>query len=159
MFAGKTNMSRPPTPTALKVLAGNPGHRPLNKDEPQFGGELGEPPEWLDEDAKRVWFDVGAELTSAGVTKKVERWAFACFAQACSNLQHARATLAKQGSRYISGIRGPQKHPAVADERECMELIKKFASEFGLTPSSRTKIRATPKTEGNPFHELDEQQT
>ena len=44
---------RKPKPTALKVLEGNPGHRPLNKKEPMPKGKLPRCPEWLEDDAKK----------------------------------------------------------------------------------------------------------
>ena len=46
---------RKPKPTALKVLEGNPGHRPLNKKEPMPKGKLPRCPEWLEDDAKKEW--------------------------------------------------------------------------------------------------------
>ena len=39
---------RKPKPTALKVLEGNPGKRPLNLYEPTPEGDLPECPEWLE---------------------------------------------------------------------------------------------------------------
>lgn len=147
-------MPRAPKPTALKLLAGNPGKRPLNENEPELPAGIGEPPDWLDENAKSEWWRVVPDLENAGVTSRVEQTALACYCQAVSNLRHARLELDTLKSRYIIGIRGPQKHPACADERENMELIKKFAAEFGLTPSSRTKIKARPKTTGNEFADV-----
>lgn len=44
---------RKPKPTALKVLEGNPGHRPLNKKEPLPKGRLPRCPDWLEDDARR----------------------------------------------------------------------------------------------------------
>lgn len=48
-MAGTTGRSgRRPKPTARKALAGNPGKRALNKDEPVFTPIKGvEPPEWF----------------------------------------------------------------------------------------------------------------
>ena len=40
---------RPPVPTNIKILMGNPGHRPLNNQEPQLPIEAPECPDWLDE--------------------------------------------------------------------------------------------------------------
>ncbi|EKG5508239.1 phage terminase small subunit P27 family, partial [Salmonella enterica] len=52
-MAGTAGRSgRRPKPTARKALAGNPGKRALNKDEPVFTPIKGvEPPEWFAEEA------------------------------------------------------------------------------------------------------------
>ena len=48
---------RKPKPTALKLIAGNPGHRPLNKKEPKVAYVTGaaKPPKWVKGEAKREW--------------------------------------------------------------------------------------------------------
>ena len=50
-------LGRKPKSTALKLLAGNPGCRPLNMDEPKPEPLDGIPacPKWLKRDAKREW--------------------------------------------------------------------------------------------------------
>ena len=45
----------PPQPTALRVLNGNPGRRPLNDREPKPGAGPPRCPPYLDEEAKRQW--------------------------------------------------------------------------------------------------------
>lgn len=57
---------RKPKPTALKVLEGNPGHRPLNKREPMPKGRLPRCPDWLEEDAKKEWKRLGKILAEMG---------------------------------------------------------------------------------------------
>ena len=61
---------RKPKPTALKVLEGNPGHRPLNKKEPMPKGKLPRCPELLEEDAKKEWKRLGKVLAEMGINKK-----------------------------------------------------------------------------------------
>jgi len=51
---GNHNSGRRPTPTALKILRGNPGKRPLNQDEPQPPKGPVVKPE-LSAGADRVW--------------------------------------------------------------------------------------------------------
>jgi phage terminase small subunit len=57
---------RRPEPTALKELAGNPGKRALNTNEPQPGGIPKCPPH-LDKIAKAEWKRIAAELTTLGL--------------------------------------------------------------------------------------------
>ena len=42
---------RKPKPTALKVLEGNPGKRPLNENEPKPERKAPECPSWLEPEA------------------------------------------------------------------------------------------------------------
>ena len=46
---------RKPKPTAIKVLEGNPGKRPLNKFEPAPEKKAPPCPEWLNGEAKAEW--------------------------------------------------------------------------------------------------------
>lgn len=58
---------RKPKPTALKILQGNPGHRPIgdvmSTDMPATPG-IPTPPEHLDEIARKQWFRLCDELHS-----------------------------------------------------------------------------------------------
>ena len=65
-MAGTAGRSgRRPKPTARKELAGNPGKRALNKDEPVFTPIKGvTPPEWFAEDDGMPMASVMWELTT-----------------------------------------------------------------------------------------------
>jgi P27 family predicted phage terminase small subunit len=58
---------RKATPTALKIVTGNPGHRPLNEDEPKFKEMIPECPLELDEVGKKKWDEKVQLLFDAGV--------------------------------------------------------------------------------------------
>ena len=57
---------RKPQPTALKVLKGNPGRRPLNEDEPKPEVLLPRPPAHLSPVARREWRRAGASPRGDG---------------------------------------------------------------------------------------------
>ena len=150
-------MGRKSLPTALKVLAGNPGKRALNHDEPQLATGIGEPPAWLDEEGRAEWWRIVPDLEEAGVTTRVEATMLATYCQAVSRMIASEAIIAREGLVTI-GQRGPMKHPAVTIARESALVIAKIGSEFGITPSSRSKIKAAPKQQGNPFADLDDEE-
>jgi len=147
---------RKPIPTAIKILAGNPGKRPLNGQEPDFK-KSAECPGWLDEYGREEWFLVAAELSRLGMLTQVDRSALAAYCAACSLLRKAQKEIDrhgittteiqfdKEGNEIGSIIR---KNPAVNIIKDAMATIKSFVSEFGFTPSSRTKVKA-PKVEGD----------
>jgi phage terminase small subunit len=50
-------------------------------------------------------------------------------------------------------------HPAVRLQREAFRLVKQFLGEFGLSPSSRTRITARPKQdEADPLQAIIDRQ-
>jgi P27 family predicted phage terminase small subunit len=127
-----------PKPTKLKILNGNPGRRPLNDREPQPGG-MPVCPEWLDTYAKTVWRRLAPKLAKMGLSF-VDREAFACYCQSCSDLKTARAMLAKEGITVETKLGAVMEHPAVRTANKAMMQIRAFGSEFGLTPSSRSRL-------------------
>lgn len=63
---------RPPKPTAVKELEGNPGKRPLNKNEPKPKQTAPKCPSWLEPDAKKEWRRLSKELESMGLLTEVD---------------------------------------------------------------------------------------
>jgi len=56
-----------PKPTALKVLEGNPGKRPLNENEPKPEPKAPVCPKWLDNYAHKVWERLAPVLKQMGL--------------------------------------------------------------------------------------------
>jgi phage terminase small subunit len=73
---------RKPKPTALKVLEGNPGKRPLNEKEPQPKRQAPRCPSWLEPEAKKEWKRMAKTLEAIGVLTQVDKAAFAGYCQA-----------------------------------------------------------------------------
>jgi P27 family predicted phage terminase small subunit len=130
---------RKPKPTAVKQLTGNPGKRKLNAHEPKPPADLPICPSWLDDEAKRQWNALVPHLHKIGLLTMVDQQSMAAYCQAVSRWAAAEAAIAKEGLTFETEF-GPRKHPAVTIAKECMLLIQKFASEFGLSPSARTRI-------------------
>ena len=66
-------------PTVLKLMAGNPGKRPLNKREPQPRRTTPRCPAWLNKKAKTVWRRIVPELRDMGILTVVDGEALAAF--------------------------------------------------------------------------------
>jgi phage terminase small subunit len=75
---------RPPKPTALKILQGNPGKRPLNRAEPTL--EIADPerPEHLDEVACQEWDRLVPVLKRMRVLTEADRIALGNLCQTYS---------------------------------------------------------------------------
>ena len=64
---------RKPKPTTLKLLAGNPGHRPLNGQEALAPSELPDCPEHLDAEAQNEWQRITGILSGMGLLSCADR--------------------------------------------------------------------------------------
>src|SRR5438132_7052622 len=69
---------RKPTPTRLKELKGNPGHRALNDREPKFTKKAA-CPKHLKGEARKEWNRVKRELAPLGLLTSVDRMALAAY--------------------------------------------------------------------------------
>ena len=70
---------RKPKPTTLKLLAGNPGHRPLNGQEAVEPAELPDCPEHLDKDAQAEWQRISPILSEMNLLSSADRAALAAY--------------------------------------------------------------------------------
>ena len=127
---------RKPKPTALKVLKGNPGKRPLNDHEPiPPKGEL-KCPSWLLPEAKKEWKRLASSLEAMGVLTVADLTAFAGYCQAYARWREAQDEITRHGSIYKDGDGRIRPNPYIAIANQQMREIKSFAADFGLTPSA-----------------------
>ena len=132
-----------PKPTAIKQLEGNPGKRPLNKNEPKPQGKA-ICPSWLLPDAKKEWRRMSSQLSKLGLLTSVDQTAFAVYCQAYARWKEAEEILKEKGLTFErkDPDKGEysQQRPEVAIAHKMMEKIRSFCAEFGLTPSSRSRM-------------------
>ena len=80
---------RKPKPTAMKILEGNPGKRPLNENEPvPPKGEI-KSPAWLLPEAKKEWKRLAPSLEAMGVLTMADWTAFQGYCQAYARWKEA----------------------------------------------------------------------
>jgi P27 family predicted phage terminase small subunit len=144
---------RRPLPTALKELAGNPGKRALNKSEPKPPAAAPACPAHLDAEAKKEWRRILKELAPLGMISKLDRAALAAYCQAWGRWVQAEEQLRKHGPVVKSPSGFPMQNPYLSIANAAMEQMRKYMVEFGLTPSSRSRIETTPQA---PADELQE---
>lgn len=138
-------MAPTPKPTALKRLAGNPGKRPLNDDEPQFATAHMSAPKHLSAEAKREWSRVSHELQEVGLLTRVDRAVLAAYCQAWATWCEAERHLQNDG-RVLKTDKGyAYQSPWVGIGSAAIDQMRKFACEFGMTPASRTRIHVEKK--------------
>lgn len=113
---------RPSKPTALKLLAGNPGKRPLNDREPDPGAlDLTPPPE-LSAEAVPQWNRIAPMLARCGVLKQSDRELLTLFCEG-----YAAHLAAVRAGKINVGLIGQ---------------LRQMLGEMGMTPSARSRIIA-----------------
>ena len=146
---------RRPKPTALKELAGNPGKRAMNRNEPKFSGLPTCPPH-LDKAAKTEWKRISKELSAVGLLTAVDRAALAAYCQCWSRWVAAEESIRETSLVVKSAKSGyPIQNPFVAIANTALDLMKKFLTEFGLTPASRSRLSVdADKSSADPFSQF-----
>lgn len=158
-FSTESSTMTRPTPTALRVLRGNPGKRPMNKREPKPLRGLPRTPAHLSPRAKAAWKSIGGELDRMGVMTAADATALELLSTAYADYRAAHDVITKEGQTYESistyGTLRRQR-PEVAIASEAWRQIASMLREFGLTPSSRTKVATTGGADesDNPFAEF-----
>jgi P27 family predicted phage terminase small subunit len=150
-----------PKPTHLKLVTGNPGKRPLPTAEARVAPALPSPPPHLSDDAKVEWSRVSEELYKAGLLSSLDRAALAAYCQAHGRWSQAERAIAEMGKRdmltgglMIKTSNGNAiQNPLVGTANKAMSDMVRYAAEFGMTPSARTSITATPPDGKDPAAE------
>ena len=159
---------RKPKPTTLKVIEGNKGKRPLNKGEPKpksarkpkapppgKGGEnkaedkLPNPPDWLDRLAKLKWRKLAGELDRLGLLTVVDLDMFAAYCDAYSVYRRMKKIIRDNGETFTNDNGEIKRRPETTIAKEAMMQMRALAAEFGLTPSSRSRIDFSQKEESD----------
>ena len=143
---------RKPTPTALKLLRGNPGKRSLPEDEPHPDPDIPEPPDNLSRDARIEWERVTPILYDLGLLTTIDRAALVGYCVAWGRWMEAEDELRKYGAVVKAPSGYPVQSPFLAVANRAMKQVKEFAAEFGMSPSARTRVAVTQARDtSNPF--------
>ena len=143
---------RKPTPTALKLVKGNPGKRALNKNEAKPDLAQPTPPEFLNTDAKVEWGRVVGTLYKAGLMTELDRAALAAYCQAYGRWAQAERALSRMADKdeynralMVKTHNGTAiQNPLVGIANKAKADMVRYAAEFGMTPSARSRVTATP---------------
>ncbi len=144
---------RKPKPTNLKLLQGNPGKRKLNKNEPKPTAKtIPRPPAHLDVVARSEWRRVAPKLFAIGLLTPVDRSALAAYCVAYSKWVEAERAIRDRGMVTVT----PNGYPCISAwavvSNKAMRQMREFMAEFGMTPSSRSRVQVdTDDAESDPF--------
>ena len=133
---------RKPKPTAVKKLEGNPGKRKLNTKELVPAKGMPACPDWLMPEAKKEWERLAEPMNQMGVLTEVDMAAFAAYCQSYARWKETQEHINSEGSSFETDKGYQQQTPWVGTANTNQKLMLQAASEFGLTPSSRSRIVA-----------------
>lgn len=131
---------RKPVPSNLKVLRGNPGRRPINQNEPKPEPIAPKCPSHLDKIAKREWRRIAPELERIGLLSRIDMAALAAYCQAYARWVKAEKAVQKHGMLIKTPNGYPVMSPFLLVASKAIEQMKSFLVEFGMSPSSRSRI-------------------
>lgn len=131
---------RKPKPTAIKMIDGNPGKRPINRTEPIPIGGAGRPPAYLGREAKRYWRETVASMPSTLYTA-ADRGVLEAYCQQRAAMERLSRAMAKPDVTTDQLLAGNRELRQVAD------LIRRLGSELGLTPTARARMHVPDKIE------------
>jgi len=140
----KGHSGRKPTPTRLKLLHGNPGKRPLNENEPQPAPRLPSAPAHLSKEARKEWRRSGHLLLEMGLITDLDRAAFAAYCQSWSRWVEAEEALKTYGMMLRGPNNLPVRSPYLQVANQAMDQLRGLLSDFGMSPSSRSRVSASP---------------
>lgn len=138
---------RKPKPTEMKKLEGNPGKRALNNKEPKPEKAIPDCPQHLKGPARTEWSRITKELFTLGVLSRVDRASLVAYCQAWADYVNACKRVEKEGAVIISDKGGMYQNPWVSIKNSSMDRMVRISSEFGMTPSSRSRIKVEAPSE------------
>ena len=159
---------RKPTPTHLKIVKGNPGKRPLNKNEPTFDQDLPEPPSYLSTEAQGVFVVLRDRLQAMGYASASHTEALSLCALRLEEVWRCTTIINNLGLTYVKKRKLDEvdeegnpvieitykTRPEVNIRHEAAKHAQSLLAEFGLTPASATKVVVPDKPKGNAFSAL-----
>lgn len=154
---------RRPKPTQLKVVAGTerPGRK--NHAEPVLAPSIPSVPSHLSAEAKAEWRRVCKEMFSAGILSELDRGGLAAYCQAYGRWVQAEKALTRMAEKDTSNFGlmikttsgNAIQNPLVGSANKAMADMMRYATEFGMTPSARTRISALKAADNDdPFEDF-----
>ena len=147
---GNQNSGRRPKPTALKVLQGNPGKRPLNGLEPKPPAGVVVKPT-LSPMAAAVWDELAPLAQAMGTltTADIRSFGTLCELQATFTLttqeKHREGftpfMVTTAVDSAVTEHMNVKEHPAIKLERDTAAALRPYYEKFGLEPVGRARIQ------------------
>ena len=124
-----------------------------NEPKPEPGAEV---PDGLSPEARGYWPKIAEQLTDCGILTRIDAMALALYCEAYATWRKANENVVKYGAviKY-PGTELMVQSPYLAVSNKAHHQMVTLLREFGMTPSSRTRVSATPtKPQVNRLHSV-----
>jgi P27 family predicted phage terminase small subunit len=154
---------RKPKPAHLRLIEGNPGKRALPKGVKIEPTEAPEPPTFIKGYAREEWDRIAPGLALMGMLTAIDTAALASYCQSYAVWRQATEAINKMaasdmltGGLMIKTTNGNAiQNPLVGTANKAASDMVRYAAEFGMTPSARTRLNASlPGGTESKFHGL-----
>jgi P27 family predicted phage terminase small subunit len=134
--------------TPLKILQArgskyaNPNHvcADYRAGEPELKPGIPSCPSWLSKSAKAIWRQKTKKLSEAKILARIDRDELARYCDSYARYKSASINLQK-GEYYKANDGTIKSHPASRIYNEMAQILSRLATEFGLTPVARTRVK------------------
>lgn len=159
---GREMSGRRRIPTKLHILHGNPSKKNLTKvvaeePQPKIQFEVPSPPRILTKNkiARKEWKRIASELHRLGLLTDLDLTALAAYCITYSQWGEAVEDLRLNGT-IVKGVEGGLKRSLYFDiASQCSKDMRAYLTDFGMTPSSRSRVKVAPKKEeGDEFEKF-----
>ena len=129
-------------PDHIKILKGTGRKDRLNPDAPNYeASEIQCPPHFKGM-RREVWMDIVPKLIKAGVATNIDVYALEALCEKWCEYRIAQDSLNERGSVILTRTGVPQLSPYYSVAKQALGDFGKLMTEFGMTASSRTKIKS-----------------
>ena len=125
-------------PTLIKQLEGNPGKRPLNKNEPVPHG-VPQPPNYFSELHMLVWERL-IDAAPANLLKTIDSDLLVLYVEAYLAHEAAAKILIIEGITQTTAKGDSRAHPMLAVQRNSASQLIRLCGELGFSPAARVKL-------------------
>jgi P27 family predicted phage terminase small subunit len=155
-MGGKGSGGANAKPTKLKKLLGNPGKRKLNDKEPKAVPGRPAIPAFVRGEARAWWPRICSMIEELGVLTKSDGLAVAALCSSIGQLVKAEAAIEKFGMIFATvdettGVATHKVNPAVRVKSDALRHMNSLLGQFGLSPSTRSKLKIDAPSEPDPF--------
>ena len=132
---------RKPKPTQFKRATGNPGKRRLNQNEPKPRASIRIDPAKIDETSRAFLERYVPLLQEARVLTDVDQAALELMSVHYALAWRAAQIVERDGLMVLDAFKQRHKHPLLQIVRDHSTAFRAYAAEFGMTPSSRSRVQ------------------
>jgi P27 family predicted phage terminase small subunit len=134
-------MGRPPTPTSIKILRGNPGNRPLNGDEPAPPDADLSPPPCLDGVALEKWNEIAPLLAKMGVLSQADRSLLTRYCVLHEQWVVVSKHVREHGMTQLTSTGYSQITAEGTLFKSLPGDLLRIEQQFGMTPAARSTLK------------------